>query len=96
MLKLKSSGFILADSVVALTILVVAIAWYCTNEHQLQSQMWHAKRELALARIAKEASDQFLIDHEKRQFEQKGYLVLVDGQSVKIKQNDKLLLTVAR
>lgn len=96
MLRLKSNGFVLADSMVALTILSIGIAWYCVNERQLQSQIWHARQELVLARIAKEASDQFLIDHQKRQFSQKGYFVSIDAQSVKVKQNDKLMLTVAR
>ncbi len=86
----------LADSIVALIILSIVITWYCINEHQLQSQLWHAKQELIIARIAKEASDQFLINHEKRQFTQNGYSVVVNERAVRVNQNDKLLLTVAR
>lgn len=96
MLKWHNKGFVLADSIVALTILSILIAWYCVNERQLQSQMRHANQEVMLTRIAKEATDQFMIDHQKRKFNQKGYQVMVSEQAVQIKQNEQLMFTVTK
>ncbi|KIS02852.1 hypothetical protein [Paucilactobacillus wasatchensis] len=94
MLPLKNKGFVLADSIVALTVLSMVLVFFCVNEHQLQSQMKHAKQELILARTAKEAADQYTIDHQNRQFEQHDYTVTVSAHSIKIMQAKQVVFTV--
>lgn len=89
-------GFVLADGIVALSILTVCVLWFCICEQQLQSEMYHAREEIYLARLAREASDSYATKHENIDEQRGDYKVLARNGEVKIMKNDQQKLIIKR
>ncbi|WP_461241192.1 hypothetical protein [Paucilactobacillus sp. N302-9] len=89
-------AFVLADSVVALFLISMVAVWICLSQVQLVSQMNHARQEAQLARLAKEASDQYAIDHQNQHLQKDGYHIIVNQTGVQILKNQHLKFTVKR
>lgn len=95
-MRRKSNGFVMADALVALGILAVCVVWFCIGERQLHQQMRHASEAIQVARIAKEATDQYrLAQHEL--IEQRGaYQVTVSEHGVTVSKGGHVKLNVQK
>ncbi|CUS26529.1 Uncharacterized protein LACOL_1221 [Paucilactobacillus oligofermentans DSM 15707 = LMG 22743] len=90
----KNEGFVLADNLVGMALMTMVAIFFCLGEQQLQAQMKHAKQELYLARLAKEATAQLDIKHPQIEYVKDNYHVTATYNSVKIKRNQQRLFTV--
>ena len=92
----KIDGFVLADNLVGMALMTMVAIFFCLGEQQLQSQMKHAKQELYLARLAKEATSQLDINHPKIEYVKDNNHVMATYNSVEIKRNHQRVFTVKK
>lgn len=92
----KIDGFVLADNLVGMALMTMVAIFFCLGEQQLQSQMKHAKQELYLARLAKEATSQLDINHPKIEYVKNEYHVVATYSGVEINHNRQRVLTVKK
>lgn len=59
----KKSAFILANSIVAACLIVMAVVWLGLCEHQLKMQREKMVTSLKAARVAKEATDHCVVNN---------------------------------
>lgn len=67
----KVNAFVLADSLVALTILVMVLTWLAMCENQLKIQREKMSNTLRIVRLAKESSDG--LSHHRQRFIRNDY-----------------------
>ncbi|KRM09261.1 hypothetical protein ABTQ33_08525 [Paucilactobacillus suebicus] len=84
----------MADSIVVLTLLSVCVTWFFISEYQLISEMRHAKEEIKIARIAKEATDEYELKHSDINIIRENYRVNVNKHGVRVMSGSKLKLVI--
>ena len=93
---IRCDGFVLADNLVALVLISLVVSLFCFGEQQLHSEMMHAKQELNLARMAKEASTQIDESHPSVSYTQDGYQIQASHHEVSIEQRHLCVFRVMK
>ncbi|WP_373842602.1 hypothetical protein [Limosilactobacillus sp.] len=89
-------GFVLADSLVALTIVTLGIGMLLAGQQQLSIQQRHHQARLIAARLAKEATDQLIATRgEKTVSIQRGpYRALANSRGVVVQNGHKTVVSL--
>lgn len=91
----KFSAFVLADSLVALSILVMALVWLAMCENQLKVQREKMSNSLRIARLAKESSDGLVVSNKGRFACRDGsYYVIATQDHVAVRRGRQLVWEV--
>lgn len=65
MKKSSRPAFVLADSIVALTIVSLSVAFTLMSHQCLHQQLRRQETELAASRLGKESADELLVSHHR-------------------------------
>lgn len=93
--KDKRKAFVLADSMVALFIVVLATTWFLLVESQLAMEHRQSVEKLAASRLSKECADQYQLSAGRRRTLHRGNLTArASSHSVVIYKSGHLILEV--
>lgn len=93
-LKNSRPAFVLADSLVALFIVVIATTWFLLVESQLVIEHRHSVERLQAARLAKELADAAQQHSFQHSMSRDGLVARLSGNSVLVYQGQRLILEV--
>lgn len=94
MRRKTSSGFVMADSLIALGMVTLMITSILLWQHQLLAQQQVHMMRLKAARIAKESSDQSRAERHKARIKRENYTAVANRDEVTVWYQDKLVLRV--
>lgn len=90
--KHKLNAFVLADSLVALAILMMVLAWLAVCEKQLKVQREKMSTTLRVVRLAKESSDGLLLGNNQKFVRRDGpYQAVATSRGVSVSRDGHLL-----
>ncbi|MEY8442347.1 hypothetical protein AALA17_06885 [Lactobacillaceae bacterium 24-114] len=92
----KFTGFVLADSLIALSVITISITFIFINRQALIRQREDKVVKLEASRLAKECSDELRVDHGKGsvQIHRNGYVASANRQRVKVTWQGKEVINV--
>lgn len=94
--SMKSNGFVLAESVVSLVILSIAVSLLVTCYQGIDYQRQRLANELTAARLAKEVSDQLVETKQSRAtMRSNGFDAYASSSSIEVYQRQHLVLRVS-
>lgn len=90
----KHNAFALADSMVALFIIVMATTWFLLVESQLAMEHRQSLEKLSAARLAKEAADQYQLNKAPQTITRDNFTAHATVHSVTVLRSGRVLLEV--
>ncbi|WP_295746581.1 hypothetical protein [uncultured Limosilactobacillus sp.] len=90
----KRSAFILANAVIAATLIVMAVVWLGLCENQLKLQREKMRTSLRAARVAKEATDHAAVDNHRLITTDHDLVATVSREQVVVTQAGKIIYEV--
>ncbi|MGN1279627.1 MAG: hypothetical protein ACI4T4_02960 [Limosilactobacillus sp.] len=96
MKRYQISGFVMADSILALAVVSLGIITLLTCQHQLSHQQAEHDTKLLAARLAKESSDQLLATGHPATIERGGCRATATPNRVTVYRNSRLVVSLRR
>ncbi|GGI63360.1 HEM-1/HEM-2 family protein [Limosilactobacillus caviae] len=96
MKKGMDAAFMMADSLVALTVITIGINLFFICEQQLQVQRQREQLKLAAIRLGKEASDLYAIKHENIVLSKDKIVAKVNLRELTVYYQDECLYRIAK
>lgn len=93
MLK-RSDGFVMADSILALIVISLGITSLLTCQFALSSRQRDLEQRLTAARLAKEASDEYLLHHQPVELTRQGYLATANEDGILVYSGRKVIMRI--
>lgn len=90
----RKSAFILANGVIAATLIIMAVVWLGLCENQLKMQREKMRTTLRAARLAKEATDHAAVGHRNMMTTDQHLVATVSRQQVVVRQAGKIVYEV--
>lgn len=90
----RRKAFVLADSMVALFIIVMATTWFLLVESQLAMEHRQSLEKLSAARLAKEAADQYQLNKKPQTISRGNLTAHASVHSVTVLRSGRVLLEV--
>lgn len=93
-LKNKVRAFVLAESMVALVIIVISTTWFFLVESQLGVQHQRSVERLMAARLAKETADEAQLTGRMSRQSRGGLQAVASHQTIRVYRGKRLVLEV--
>lgn len=94
MLKRRSKGFVMADSILALVVISLGITSLLTCQFALGSRQRNLEQRLTAARLAKEASDGYRLHHQPVELARQGYLATANKDGILVYSGRKVIMRI--